>query len=117
MADQTKRAAVRRTVHALARSATDEEKKKKGIGAAIYFGLGFVMSAARMMDGCAPFGAAMTAAAGPGIGGVSALAGACLGYVVTGGLDWGIRYIACCVLVYTASFVFQDLFTNLLYKF
>ena len=109
MAEQSKHAALRRTVRTLTQGAAEESIRKKGIGAALYFALGFVMASARIVGNSAPFGAAMVAAAGPGIGGVAALAGACLGYVLTGGLDWSIRYIACCVLVYTASFVFQDL--------
>ena len=37
------------------------------------------------------------------------LAGAALGYLVSGGVEWGIRYIAAAVLVYTISFVFHEL--------
>ena len=32
-----------------------------------------------------------------------------LGYLLSGGIDWGIRYIAAAVLVYTVGFVFQEL--------
>lgn len=71
--------------------------------------LGFVMSCARVLDNGAPFGMAMVACSGPGLTGVFALIGASLGYLVSGGLEWGIRYIAASVLVYTVSFVFQEL--------
>lgn len=91
------------------RSIANEDTRKKAAGAILYFGLGFVMSGAKMIGDTAPFGAAMVAAAGPGMGGLAALLGACLGYVFSGGLDWGIKYVACSVLVYTASFVFQEL--------
>lgn len=93
----------------LQRGGASEDTQKKALGAALYFGLGLVMASARMIGGTAPFGAAMIAAAGPGIGGLAAMFGACLGYIGSGGLDWGIKYVACSVLVYTASFVFQEL--------
>ena len=66
-------------------------------------------SCARVLASGAPFGMAFVAAAGPGIKGVFALAGAALGYLLSGGIDWGIRYIAAAVLVYTVGFVFQEL--------
>ncbi len=75
----------------------------------IYMLLGFVMSCARVLEGGAPFGMAMVACSGPGLSGVFALAGSSLGYLMTGGMDWGIRYIAGAVLVYTVSFVFHEL--------
>ena len=74
----------------------------------IYFTLGFVMACARVLEDGAPFGMALAAAAGPGISGVSALLGAVLGYL-GGGLEWGVRYVAASVLVYTVAFVFHEL--------
>lgn len=102
MADKMKRALA-------AGPSRDAAARRRASGAALYFALGFFMSGARMIGDTSPFGAAMVAAAGPGLGGAAALVGACLGYVLLGGLDWGIKYLACCVLVYTASFAFQDL--------
>ena len=74
-----------------------------------YMLLGAVMSCARVLENGAPFGMAMVACAGPGISGVFALTGAALGYLVSGGIEWGIRYIAAAVLVYTVAFVFHEL--------
>lgn len=74
----------------------------------IYLCLGFVMACARILENGAPFGMAMVACSGPGLAGVFALAGASLGYLISGGVDWGIRYIAAAVLVYTISFVFHE---------
>lgn len=74
----------------------------------VFFLLGTVTACARVMSEGAPFGMAMVACAGPGAAGVCALAGAALGYLVSGGIDWGIRYIAAAVLVYTVAFVFQE---------
>lgn len=75
----------------------------------VYFLLGLTMSCARVLAGGGPFGMAMVACAGPGLSGVFALAGAAAGYLLGGGLEWGIRYIAASVLVYTISFVFHEL--------
>ena len=75
----------------------------------IYFTLGLALACARVLDNCAPFGMALVAAAGPGLSGVSALLGASLGYLGASGLEWGIRYVAASVLVYTVAFVFHEL--------
>ena len=75
----------------------------------IFLALGFIMSSARVLADKAPFGVAMVASAGSGLTGVAALLGASLGYLLGGGLEWGIRYIAAAVLAYTVSFVFHEL--------
>ena len=76
---------------------------------AVFMGMGMMMSCARVLRTGAPFGMAMVACAGPGLSGVFTLIGASLGYVLSGGVEWGIRYIAAAVLVYTIAFVFQEL--------
>ena len=73
----------------------------------VFLLLGLTLSSARVLNDGAPFGIAMTAAAGPGLAGVCTLLGAALGYL-SGGLSWGIRYVAASVLVYTIGFVFQE---------
>ena len=75
----------------------------------IYFALGALMACARVPEDSGPFGMALVAAAGPGLSGVSALLGAASGYLLGGGLEWGIRYIAASVLVYTIAFVFHEI--------
>lgn len=75
----------------------------------MFFLLGLVMSCARVLENGAPFGMAMVACSGPGVYGVFALSGAALGYLISGGVEWGIRYIAAAVLVYTIAFIFQEL--------
>lgn len=74
-----------------------------------YLLLGFVMACSRVLENGAPLGMAMVACSGAGVTGVFSLAGAALGYLISGGIDWGIRYIAAAVLVYTISFVFHEL--------
>ncbi len=78
-------------------------------GYLLYLGLGLVMGLARCFGSCGPFGIAMVAQAGGGLPGIFCLAGASTGYLLTGGLQWGIRYVATATLVYTATFVFQSL--------
>ena len=75
----------------------------------IYFLLGFTLACARVLDTGGPFGMALVACAGPGASGVFALVGASLGYLTGGGLDWGLRYIAASVLVYTVSYITHEL--------
>lgn len=70
--------------------------------------LGFILSLVRTTGGGAPFGIALTAAVGTGWTGAGALLGAVLGYFLSGGLGWGIRYIAACVLVFTVSYIFLE---------
>ena len=82
---------------------------KKAAGLGLNFLLGFAMSFARVFGSSAPFGLGMVARSGGGAAGALSLAGAVLGYTVSGGLDWAMRYVAAAVLIYTASFVFQTL--------
>ncbi len=75
----------------------------------IYFLLGFTLAWARVLETGGPFGMAMVACAGPGAEGVCALLGAALGYLVSGGLDWGVRYLAASVLVFTIAYIVHEL--------
>ncbi len=69
--------------------------------------LGLLCASVRLMNGISPFGTALVAQAGTGPAGIAALLGAAVGYVAFGGFDWGIRYVAACVLIFTVAFVFQ----------
>lgn len=93
---------------ALAKQERTNPEVVRAAWAALYFALGFVMSGARVLQDGAPFGLAMAACAGAGVDGVCCLVGASLGYFVTGGLEWGIKYAAACVMAFTAAFVFAD---------
>ena len=70
-----------------------------------YFLFGLTMGAGELFSGRGPFGAAAVAAAGVGTEGIFCLAGAVLGYLVSGGLFSGIRYIATVFMVFTVGFV------------
>ncbi len=72
------------------------------------FILGFALSCSRVMTSLAPFGLAAVGCTGAEGAGVSCLLGACLGYVAVGGFDWGIRYVASALLIFTVSFVFRS---------
>ena len=74
----------------------------------IWLLLGLVTACVRLPEGGAPFGVAAVAAAGPGLCGLFSLLGASLGYLLGGGLAWGVRCIAAAVLVYTVAFLFRD---------
>ena len=76
--------------------------------AVMYLVGGFVLGTARVLGTAGPFGIAIVAAAGAGVNGVCCLLGAALGYIVSGGLSWGIRYLAAVVIVFTVEFSFQD---------
>ena len=76
--------------------------------AVMYLVGGFVLGTARVLGTAGPFGIAIVAAAGAGVNGVCCLLGAALGYIVSGGLSWGIRYLAAIVIVFTVEFSFQD---------
>ncbi len=91
-----------------ARGENTQETMRAIAGGGLRFLLGFLMSAGRFAGSMAPFGVAAVAQAGTGLGGLATLAGSCLGYLATGGLDWGIRYAAACVLAFTLSFIIGD---------
>lgn len=99
---------VRRAAREAAETAETRARMKTWAMAGLQFLIGFLMAAARLPSGAAPFGAAAVAQAGPGLPGACALGGAAMGYLVTGGLDWGVKYAAACVLVFTVRFVLQD---------
>lgn len=74
-----------------------------------YLLYGALMACGRVMDVGAPFGIAVVACAGAGANGVCALLGACTGYIMSGGIEWGVRYLAAAVLMYTLSYLFREL--------
>lgn len=71
--------------------------------------LGAVLSGATVLESAAPFGLAMVACSGPGVGGFAALLGTCFGYLVFRGFTEGLRYVAAAILVFSVSFAFYDL--------
>ncbi len=73
-----------------------------------HFALGFVTGNVRIFGSCGPFGVAMAARAGGGVGGLMCLLGAGLGYVVSGGVGWSLRYLAALVMTYTIAFLCRE---------
>ena len=86
----------------------DRPAAVKAASLVTHFALGFVTGCVRMPGSGAPFGVAMTARAGGGWGGVMCALGAALGYLVSGGFAWALRYIASLILVFTASFLLRE---------
>ena len=79
------------------------------MGWALNFFLGLVMACATILNQCGPFGIAVVAQAGGGMEGLLCALGASLGYLLSFGFERGIKYMAAVVLVFTASYVFQEL--------
>lgn len=71
--------------------------------------LAAVLAGGQVLGGVSPFGLALVGASGAGSGGFAALLGAVLGYLLSRGLEEGLRYAAGCVLVFSVSFAFFDL--------
>ena len=83
-------------------------KWRRALRCALVAALAFCLSLVRTPGGSAPFGVAFVAAAGNGWGGAAALLGAAAGYLLGGGLGWGIRYVAASALCYTVAYIFQE---------
>lgn len=79
----------------------------KGSECIVRFLLGFILSGAKIFGVFAPFGVAITAASGPGIGGFSGLLGVMLGYVVLGSLEWTLKYIITSFLIFGITFALR----------
>ncbi|MDR1132172.1 MAG: SpoIIE family protein phosphatase [Oscillospiraceae bacterium] len=86
----------------------DRPQVRSAAGYVLNFILGFIMSGSVIMEGLAPFGIAIVGRARAGWSGISCLIGACLGYILLGGFDWGIKYVATITLVFTVAFVFRE---------
>lgn len=70
--------------------------------------LGGMLAGAEIFGGYAPFGLGLTAASGAGLEGLSALIGACFGYMAFRGFVDGLPYVAACILTFSVSFAFFD---------
>ena len=74
----------------------------------IHFLLAAVLSNATVFGTYAPFGVALVGAAGSGVCGAAALAGAFLGYTTLLGFSTGLRYSAAAILTFAFHFAFYD---------
>lgn len=75
----------------------------------IRFFLAATLAGGEVLGGASPFGLALVGASGAGSGGFAALLGAVLGYLLSRGLEEGLRYAACSILVFSVAFAFFDL--------
>lgn len=100
-------ATVRQAIIQTARGEKREELLKAALSITSFFA-GLIYASARILSEGAPFGIAAVAAAGGGLYGVCCLFGAVFGYLISGGLEWAIHYIAASVMVFTALFAAQD---------
>ena len=76
--------------------------------AALYLVGALILANAKVLGGIGPFGVAAVSVAGGGLNGASALVGASVGYILSGGLSEGVRYLAASVMVFTMCFAFHD---------
>ena len=86
----------------------EKPKLRQTVDCMLKFILGFAMSCSVVMTNLAPFGIGMVASAGAYAAGICCYAGAVLAYILVGGFNWGIHYVATVTLVFTAAFVFRD---------
>ena len=86
----------------------DDKRIKTIAGYILNFVLGFAMSGSVVMTNLAPFGIGIVGRASTDWGGICCLFGASIGYILLGGFDWGIKYVATITLVFTVAFVFRD---------
>ena len=86
----------------------NRKKTLKTASLCTHFALGFMTGCVRIFADCGPFGVAMTARAGGGVGGLMCLLGAAAGYTLSGGLGWSLRYMAALIMTYTAAFLCRE---------
>lgn len=79
------------------------------MGMAIHFLLAAVLAWSVVLEEKSPFAVAFVGGAGAGAFGISALAGACMGYLFALDLNAALRYIAAAILTFAAAFAFCDL--------
>ena len=81
----------------------------KGVRCLACFVLALILSRAEVFGDYTPFGVSIVAVAGAGFTGFLAFCGVVLGSYFGGDFVWGLKYSSMAVLVFAASFVFQDL--------
>ncbi len=70
--------------------------------------LGAVLAGGMVLEGCAPFGVALVAAAGTGLCGAGALVGAGFGYLALLPFSDALRYFSAAILTFSVAFAFYD---------
>ena len=75
-------------------------------GAARLLG-GWLLGQARLFGCCAPLGLGFLGACGSGASGVCAALGVILGALSSGGVDYGVKYAAICLLIFMSAFLFR----------
>ncbi len=77
-------------------------------GGAVRFSLAALLTGAQIFGGYAPLGLGMVAASGAGAGGLCALAGSLLGTLFFMDFAQGLRYLAVCLLLFSANNAFCE---------
>ncbi len=88
---------------------TEEKTKgKAALRGLLEGGAGLMLACAQPLGLCAPFGIALCSGAGSDAGGLCCLFGTMLGYLLSRGIDGGLRYCAASLLAFSAAFIFRD---------
>ncbi len=83
-------------------------EQKPAVRCAIRFLLAAILTASQIFGGCAPFVLGFTAAAGSGMGGLSALLGLLTGALLLMPFTAAMKYIAAGILIFSVSIAFYD---------
>ena len=108
MAVKEKAAQLRQSFAQSGTRLVNDERFLRLAGLTAEFALSLMMALVEMLGGCGPLGVAMVARAGGGAAGFLSLAGACVGYLISGGVGEGLKFIAAAVLTYTVAFILRD---------
>ena len=98
-----------RAAEGLRTALADRPALKNALRYSASFLLGAALGAARLFSGCGPFGVAMIGAAGTELEGLLCLMGTLAGYLLSGGLVAGVRFIAAMFLLFTLKLVCRDM--------
>jgi hypothetical protein len=74
----------------------------------IRFVIAFILSGAQIFTGISPFAAGFVASAGSSSACVASLAGAVVGYLLSGSFFWALKYICIAIIITATTIVFRD---------
>ncbi|MDR1328364.1 MAG: hypothetical protein LBK23_02035, partial [Oscillospiraceae bacterium] len=89
------------------RAALNTARASRVIELITRFSIAFTLSGTSIFSGMSPFAAAFAASSGGGLGGLAALLGAALGYLMFCPFLWALKYISAALLAVAAGFVFR----------
>ena len=91
-----------------AKQCKEKTKNSKIMRMVLRFAIGFLLSQASILGGYSPFGLGYVAAMGVGKSAYFGIAGTIVGYLSVLFRANGLKYVAICILIFTANYVFHD---------